>query len=75
MIIVYNIRDINNSVFKKRKRFNKININARIILYTFKENEKDVLKKILKILKLFFYYNKYMKEVNRFNALTIIYNN
>ena len=62
MIIAYNVRNVNNSIFKKRKHFNKININARVILSAFKKNEKDVSKKILKILKLFFYYNKHIKK-------------
>ena len=75
MITAYDVRDVDNSVFKKRKRFSKININARIILFIFKENEKDVSEKVLKVFKLFFYYNKYIKRVDRFNALTVTYIN
>ena len=75
MIIIYNIRNVDDFIFKKRKRFNKININARVILSTFKKYEKNVSKKILKIFKLFFYYNKYIRKMNRFNTLTTIYIN
>ena len=49
---------------RKRKRFNKININTRIFLLTFKKNKKIILKKDFKILKFFIYYNKYIREIN-----------
>ena len=75
MITIYDIRDVDDFIYKKRKRFNKINTNIYIILSAFKKNEKNVSKKILKVLKLFFYYNKYMRKMNQFNALTIIYIN
>ena len=75
MVIAYNVRDIDDLIFKKRKCFNKTNINARIILSAFKKNKQNMSKKILKILKLFFYFNKHIKEMNRFNALMIIYIN
>ena len=74
-IIAYDVREINDFIFKKRKRLNKININAYIILFIFKENEHNVLKKEIKIFKLFFYYNKYMRKIDRFNALIITYIN
>ena len=38
LTIIYNYREINNSISKKRKRLSKTSTNTRIILSTFKEN-------------------------------------
>ena len=73
LITTYSIREINNTVSKKRKRPSKINTNARIILPTFKENKQTIAKKEFKVSKLFYYYNKYIKKINRFNALITTY--
>lgn len=71
----YDVRDVDDSVSKKRKRPSKTSTNARVILPAFKENGKDVSEKVLKVPKLFFYYNKYMGGMDRFNALTATYTN
>ena len=60
-------------ISKKRKYLNKISINIYIILLTFKEDKKNIKKKIFNILKIFYYYNKYIEEINRFNTLVTIY--
>ena len=73
LITAYRVKEINNSISKKRKRFNKTSINTRIILPAFRENNKDISKKEIKVPRLFYYYNKYISEVNRFNALIAIY--
>ena len=69
----YGIREIDDAVFKKRKRPSKTSTNARVVLPAFKENEKDIWEKEFKVSKLFHYYNKYMGEVDRFNALVAAY--
>ena len=69
----YSIREINDSITKKRKRPSKTSTNARVILPAFKENDQDVFKKDFKVPKLFYHYNKHMGEINRFNALVAAY--
>lgn len=69
----YGVREVNDSISKKRKRPSKTSTNARIILPTFKENGQDVWEKEFKVPKLFYYYNKHMGEVDRFNALVAAY--
>ena len=36
------MREINNYIFKKRKRLNKTSTNTRVVLFVFKENEESV---------------------------------
>ena len=69
----YGVREVNNYIFKKRKCPSKTSINARVTLPAFKENKKDVWEKEFKVLKLFYYYNKHIGEVDRFNALVAVY--
>lgn len=42
LITAYDIREMNNFVFQKRKRLSKTSINTRIGLHAFKKNEKDI---------------------------------
>ena len=49
------------------------NFAARAVLPAFKENGQDVWEKDFRVPKLFDYYNKYMGEVDRFNALVAVY--
>ena len=70
---VYGVREIKDSIFKKRKRPSKISTNARVVLSVFKENGQDVFEKDFKVLKLFYHYNKHMGEVDRFNVLVAVY--
>ena len=69
----YRVREVDDSVSKKRKRPSRTSTNARIVLPAFKENGNDVYKKEMKIPRLFYYYNKHMGEVDRFNALVAAY--
>ena len=69
----YSVREIDDIVSKKRKRPSRTNINARVILPAFKEDRKDVGEKVFNIPKIFHYYNKHMREINRFNALMTAY--
>ena len=54
----YDVREVDDSVSKKRKRPSKTSTNARVILLVFKENEKDVSEKEFKVSKLLVNYNK-----------------
>lgn len=58
---------------KKRKRPSKTSTNARVVLPAFKENDQLVWEKEFKVPKLFYYYNKHMGEIDRFNALVAAY--
>ena len=69
----YGVREIKDSISKKRKRPNKTSTNARVVLPAFKENDKDISEKDFMVPKLFYYYNKHMGEVDRFNALMAAY--
>lgn len=69
----YGVREVNNTIIKKRKRLNRTSTNNRIVLPTFKEDENNVWQKDFDIPKIFFYYNRYMEEINRFNALVTTY--
>ncbi len=69
----YGVREIDDVVSKTRKRPSKTSTNARIVLPAFKENGKDTWEKEFKVPKLFYYYNKHMGEVDRFNALVATY--
>lgn len=69
----YGVREIDNSISKKRKRFSKTSTNARVVLSAFKENSQYVWEKDFKVSKLFYYYNKHIGEVDRFNALVAVY--
>ena len=69
----YGVREIDDSVSKKRKRPSRTSTNARVVLPAFKENGQDVHEKEFKVPKLFYYYNKHMGEIDRFNALVAAY--
>lgn len=69
----YGVREVDDSISKKRKRPSKTSINARVVLPAFKENGQDVWEKDFKVPKVFYYYNKHMGEVDRFNALVAAY--
>ncbi len=73
LITAYGVREVDDTVFKKRKRSSKISINHRVVLPAFKENGKDVSEKEFEISKVFFYYNKHMGAVDRFNSLVAAY--
>ena len=38
----YGVREVNNTIIKKRKRLNRTSTNNRIVLPTFKEDENNV---------------------------------
>ncbi len=69
----YGVREIDDSVSKKRKRPSKTSTNARVVLPAFKENEQEVQEKVFRVPKLFHFYNKHMGEIDRFNALVAAY--
>lgn len=69
----YGVREIDNVIPKKRKRPSKTSTNARVVLPAFKENDQPVWEKEFKVPKLFYYYNKHMGEIDRFNALVAVY--
>ena len=69
----YGVREVKDSISKKRKRPSKTSTNARVGLPAFKENGQDVWEKEFKVPKLIYYYNKHMGEVDRFNALVAAY--
>ena len=70
---VYGVREIKDFISKKRKRLSKTSTNIRVVLPAFKENDKNIFKKEFQVPKLFYYYNKHIGEVDRFNALVAIY--
>ena len=70
---VYSVREIDNVIPKKRKRPSKTSTNARVVLPAFKENDQPIQEKEFKVPKLFYYYNKYIGEIDRFNALVATY--
>ena len=69
----YGVREVDDSITKKRKRPSKTSTNARVVLPAFKENDQNVFKKDFKVPKLFYHYNKHMGEIDRFNALVAAY--
>ena len=42
LITAYNVSEINDTIFKKRKRFSRTSTNARIILSAFKNNRQNI---------------------------------
>ena len=69
----YGVRDVDDTITKKRKRPSRTSTNNRIVLPAFKEDGKDVWQKEFNVPKIFFYYNLYMREIDRFNALMAAY--
>ena len=69
----YSVQEVDDTVSKKRKRPSKTSTNHRVVLPAFKEDGKDVSEKEFEIPKLFYYYNKYMGAVDRFNSLVAAY--
>lgn len=69
----YSVREIQNSISKKRKRSSKTSTNVYVVLPAFKENGQDIWEKDFQVPRLFYYYNKHMGEVDRFNALVAAY--
>ena len=73
LITAYGVREVNDTVSKKRNYSSKTSTNSRVILPAFQENEQPVSEKGFAIPKLFYYYNKHIEEVNQFNALVAAY--
>ena len=69
----YGVHEVDDTVSKKRKRPSKTSTNARVVLPAFQEDEQPVSEKEFAVPKLFYYYNKHMGEVDRFNALVAVY--
>lgn len=69
----YGVREIEDTVIKKRKRPSKTSTNARVVLPAFKDNGNDVWQKDFGVPKMYFYYNKHMGKIDRFNALVAAY--
>ena len=60
----YGVKEVEDSISKKRKRPSKTSTNARVVLPAFKENDQDIFEKEFKVPKLFYHYNKHMGEVS-----------